>query len=125
MNTENLQDVITRMLDLRAQRAELNKQDKKLKGDYDDLSSQALNLLEDMGVDSASLRNVANVSVSRKNLPCVKDWDELYRFINDNGYYHLLQKRVSTAAFEELRENMGEVPGTEVFEDIKLNLKQL
>lgn len=121
----NLQDVITQMLDLRAQRAELNQQDKKLKASYDDLAKQALDLLEDMGVDSASLRNVANVSVTRKNLPSVKDWDEFYRFIRDNEYYHLLQKRVSVPAFDEIWENMGEVPGTERFEDIKINLKQL
>ncbi len=125
MSNDNLEAVINQMLDIRTQRAELSQADKKLKASYDELSTQALNLLEDMGVDSASLRNVANVSVSRKNIPCVKDWDAFYRFVRDNEFYHLLQKRVSIPAFEEVRENMGDVPGTEIFEDVKINLKQL
>ena len=48
-------------------------------------------------------------SISENTVGQVEDWDTVYAYIHDNRAFHLLQRRLSNAAYKELLD-AGEAP---------------
>ena len=62
-------------------------------------------------------------TIEPETAPQIADWDEFYKFIHENEYYHLLQKRFAVLACRELWE-LGEViPGVNKFTSNKVRIK--
>jgi sarcosine oxidase delta subunit len=47
--------------------------------------------------------------------PSVTDWDAFYKFIHENKYFHLLERRPHTAGCRELFQMRGAIPGVVPF----------
>jgi hypothetical protein len=65
------------------------------------------------------------VVIAEETVPHVdpENWDQVYAFIHDNNYYHLLQKRLSVTAYREFL-NMGKpVPGVLPYTTRKIKFK--
>jgi hypothetical protein len=56
---------------------------------------------------------LANVSINPITVASVSDWDKVFAYIKETGYFHLLQKRMSEPAYRELLGHDITVPGTE------------
>lgn len=65
----------------------------------------------------------ATASLSKAVVPQVENWDLFYSFIGKNKYYHMLERRPSVAAYREMLELKGEVPGVSAFTKTTLNLR--
>lgn len=79
-----------------------------------------------MDKDGTTLSRVEGVSVSitEEQLPVIDDWDEVYKYILDNRYMHLLQRRMSSAAWREIEQTGERVPGTTPFVKRKLSMRK-
>lgn len=68
---------------------------------------------------------LARVSVTRKRVPTVKDWDALHAYVVKNakhGAFALLQKRVNPAAVSEIWDAGKALPGVEAFDSLTLSV---
>ena len=81
--------------------------------------------MADNGLDKAS-GTKATVSLSETTIAHVQDWDKVYNFILRNKTFHLLQKRVTDAAYRELLKlrKGRRVPGIESFIKKGINLRR-
>ena len=111
-----------RLIEIRNERKLLAEQDKALSEEFEELSVEVLAVMDGMGVDATRSAH-ASMSRSVQQLPQVNNWDEFYRYVKKNDAFYLLQKRVSVKAWTEQLELEGEIPGTESFEKVKLNLR--
>lgn len=68
---------------------------------------------------------VARVTVITKQVPQLADDDKFYAYVTKTKRFDLLQKRLSSAAIEEIWETGKEVPGVEHFQVVSLSLNKL
>lgn len=99
--------------------------EERLKGIGEEMDRAELELIAEM--DKAGLvrstGNTATVSITSSIRPNVENWDEFYRYINRNKYYHLLERRPSVAGCRELFETKGVIPGVVPFTQRRLNMR--
>lgn len=67
--------------------------------------------------------SAGSITISRRQVPQVKDWDKVYGFIHKSKMAYLLEKRVSSKVYNELILTIrgGKVPGVESFEKVTLS----
>jgi hypothetical protein len=58
---------------------------------------------------------IARVKIDTKDVPHVKDWETLQKYVKRTGSFELLQRRISDTAVKERWEAGKEVPGVERF----------
>lgn len=68
---------------------------------------------------------VARVQVTAEQKPTVEDWTALYAFIQREGRFDLLQRRVSEAAVVEMWKADAEVPGVGTFNVVNVSCTAL
>lgn len=99
--------------------------EKAAKAELEEIKFQIQEACEKAGVDSASIKGFANITVGTKEMPTVKDWDAVAGFIKKHDALHLFQKRIMQGAFEEYRNQGIEVPGIDVFEKTTVTIRDL
>ena len=99
---------------------------KEIKEEITAIEEAIIAQLKDLGLDQAK-GSKASVSVSKKDVANVVDWDKLYTYIGRQKAFHRLQRRVSEAAWrEEVESRKGKsLPGVEAFSKTSLNLRSL
>ena len=84
-------------------------------------------LLLKMDAEGTTIVNGAGlkVTIQKKNLVQVKDWDALYQFMMRKKAPELLQRRISQAVYDELAKSVrgGVLPGCGVFEKTTLSVR--
>ncbi len=68
---------------------------------------------------------IASVAVVVKDKPTVTDWDELYGYIQENGAFELLHRRLTEGAVKEYWEEGDEVPGVGLTQYVDISLKKV
>jgi hypothetical protein len=68
---------------------------------------------------------VARVSLIIKDVPQVEDWVKVYAYVAKQKAWHLLQKRVSSKAVEELWEDGKKVPGIVAYPKVTVSLNKI
>ena len=119
-----INDLINARLDIRHKLADLSKQEKALKADQSELDWQLMTKLDDQGL-SRTANDTATISISEEVVPEVQDWDELYQYITATGDFSLVQRRMSSTAYRELRGQGDNVPGVADRTIRKLNVRAL
>ena len=99
--------------------------EKALKKELEDVKIRIQQACEEAGVNSASIKGFANVSVTTKDMPTVKDWDLVANYIKQNDALHLFQKRIHQSAFEEIVAMGNTIPGIETFEKTNVTIRDL
>ncbi|OQX35597.1 MAG: hypothetical protein B0D91_10630 [Oceanospirillales bacterium LUC14_002_19_P2] len=112
-----------RLVEIRAERTALAAPDKELKEEFDTLSLEVLEHLAETGSESARTEH-ASMSVSKQIVPNVMDWDKVYDYIREHDAFYLLRKQLNTGPYREQLELDGEIPGTEPFEKVSLNVRK-
>lgn len=130
-----ISEVIAKMFEVRAARAELAVREKELVAEWEALELQLLGKLEEQGSVRVSSR-AGTASINEQVLPLIEDWDAFYAYIKENDAWHLLQRRPAVNAYRELVEadsaaHPGEaeserppvVPGTRTIVKKSINLR--
>tara|TARA_R100001143_G_scaffold61244_2_gene61687 strand:+ start:149 stop:538 length:390 start_codon:yes stop_codon:yes gene_type:complete len=99
---------------LRDERNELNKQVKEINGKLYELGEVIIARLDEDCVDS-SRGAEATASIKETVVAHIEDFDQFEKFVIRHKKLHLLEKRVSSAAFRAELEERGEVPGLKPF----------
>jgi len=81
--------------------------------------------LRNIGVTGSKKEGIATVTITKKTVPTVRDWDAFYEWIHQEELPQILQKRVLQSGFKELRDQGIEIPGVEDFELEDLHFKIL
>jgi len=61
---------------------------------------------------------------SMRTSASVQDWEATLGFIRENELYHLLERRVSKTAVEEMAEQGQDVPGVQITREITVNIRR-
>jgi hypothetical protein len=122
MTKPTLGSLIDQLSTLRAARLALEEQVKVMKQDEGRLEDEFIALADEQGTTAAAGK-LAKASITESIVPQVNDWDALYKFIQRKKYWHLLERRPSSASYRELLEQGVKVPGTVPFTKRKLNLR--
>lgn len=97
---------------------------KRVEEEIDRLEVQIIERLD--GEESATgSGKLAAATISETVVPQVQDWDAFYKFIHENGWYHLLQRRASSPGCRELFEQQKQIDGVVPFTKRTLNLRSL
>jgi hypothetical protein len=104
---------------IRERKRALDEQVKGLENDYKALSDQILARMGEEGLPKASGQR-ATVSRSETLVGQLEDWEKLTRYISRTKNFQLFERRISAAAFRELFEKKGEVPGITPFTKVTL-----
>jgi hypothetical protein len=67
----------------------------------------------------------AQVSITIKTMPLVRDWDLLFDHIRETGSFELVQKRIGVTAWRERFDEGTAVPGVEVVKEDVLHLTKV
>ena len=55
----------------------------------------------------------ATFYISDEIVPKINDWDQLYRYVKDNDYFHLFYRKLTATAYRELISHGEDIPGVE------------
>lgn len=114
---------IDQMYKLRQQRAEIERKAEKIKEQENELEKHILDTFTKTDLDGARGK-LAVAGISQSTVPTVKDWEQLYKYIQKEGAFDLLQRRVSATAYRERLDHQVVIPGVEAFVVTKLSLKK-
>lgn len=65
------------------------------------------------------------VSLVHKDVPYVKDWQEVYKHISKTGHFDLLGRRLNAKAVEDRWENGDDVPGVETYTTTSVSINKI
>lgn len=99
----------------------LNKEVKDLTADKAVLEHDIITAMENEGNESIRTK-FGTVTITSEQVANVLDWPDFERYIYETRSLHLMQRRVSNAAYRELLKIHESVPGTEPFMVRKLGL---
>lgn len=117
-------EMLDEMHQVREEKRELESQVKDLNAKYKDLEDVAIEALKKAGLEGAK-GELATASISETEVPNATDWTKTFRFIKKEGAYHLLERRISKSAWQEmvaLRKGRP-IPGVESYVRTSLNLR--
>ena len=116
--------LIDDMHDLREQKRDLESQIKDLNAKITDIERNLIAQMESAGVSRTSSAK-ATASVVESTRYTIEDPDAFFAFVKRNNYFHLLERRPSTAGCRELFEQRGGVPGVIPYTVSRVNLRNL
>lgn len=115
---------IDKLFSIREDKRELEERIKLLVAQADAMETELITQLDAEGVTKSTGKK-ATVSISESIKPSVENWDDFYKYIQRNKYWHLLERRPSVTGCRELFETKGKIPGVVPFTQRKLNLRTL
>lgn len=122
MLKDTLGSLTDQMFALREEKRKLEEGIKVLDEVYKQKEMQLIELLDEQGTDRGAGKS-ANCTIAESVVPQVTNWDDFYKFIQKNKYWHLLERRPSVTGCRELFETKGVIPGVEKFTKRRINLR--
>jgi hypothetical protein len=116
--------IIAELADLKKEKEAANKEIERIEKAQDQVKLRLRQALESLGLTEA--RNGSHsVAIVEKVLPQAENWEALYDYIHANKYYHLLWRRLSSTACEELFAQGIEIPGVEKFKKVDISMRSI
>lgn len=124
--SEKLGKLADDLYDIREKKGELQAKLQALDEQEGELQARLLLALQEHGIDQVR-GTKATVSFSKSVVPQVKDWTALTMYVLRKKALHLLQRRLSVAAYREAVEANGgkPLPGCEDFEKVTINVRKV
>jgi len=116
---ESIGSMIDNLDKIRDKKRGLDEQVKDLEAQYRELTEKILDRMASENMPKASGRR-ATVSRSETIVGQLEDWEALTKYISRTKNFQLFERRISAAAFRELFEKKGEVPGVKPFTKVTL-----
>ncbi len=120
--TRTIADIIADIAKIDDEVTRLNKESKDLAKTRIPLEAE-LKLAADAVQLTAGKSSTFKWEIVAETVPQAADWEEFYEYIKENNYFHLLQKRPTTLACQELWSQGKVIPGIEKFTKQKINVK--
>lgn len=123
-STPAMGEIIDRLYYIREDMKALNKELDELKAERDQLTQQAIEMMDAQGTDQTR-SDLATASITETVVPQVEDWDKFYNFINRNKAFYLLERRPASAAYRDLLESRKgrAIPGVSSFTKRNISLR--
>ena len=113
--------IIDELYVMRLTRSALQKEADKIKAQETELSKFLITELED--AESTAMRGKkAMFSISKKVVPTVEDWNQVYAFVKETDAFDLFPRSINASAWTDRLENRILVPGTAEFTVTKSSL---
>ena len=116
--------MIDEMYEIRTQKQALESKAKKF-GEQMKLLEASIITRLDEDETTMSRGKAASAILTEQEVPKVEDWDEFYKYIQENEAFHLLQRRVSTAAARETLEAGETICGVSTFTKRAISLRKI
>lgn len=99
---------------------------KRLDAEAREIEDELLIRMQDVGTDIVR-GSSATISISENIRPQLQDWDAFAAFVLRKKAPHLFERRISTTAYREMKEALGNkpVPGVTEFTQLRLNVRKL
>lgn len=122
----NLGELGDRIYSKSAEIAAIDAQRKELDQEKRELENELLTAMQAAGTDIAR-GNLATVSISETTKPQIADIEKLYQFVLRKKALHLFERRISSTAYRELKDQLGNkpIPGLSEFVVTKLNVRKV
>lgn len=102
-----------------------NEELKAINTEIEMLERSIIERMELDGVDKVSIRGIGTASVSIKNYPQVEDMDTFVKWCYENNRVDMLQKRISSTAYNQFVEEENKMPdGTTVYQKSTLGFRR-
>ncbi len=122
---ETVGGLIDELFLLREQRRKLAETDKNLRDQYAELEASLIAALDQQEATQARGRS-ATATLNEEELATVVDWHLVHEFIRSQNAFHLLQRRMNSAAWREAAAERGEpIPGTTMFKRRTIALRRI
>lgn len=115
---------IDRLFRLRTKRLEQQRAVDDLRAQEREIEDELISTLGKDRLNKAAGK-LASVSVQRKTVPSVVDWDKFYKYVKKENAFELLQKRVNISAARERWDDGEDLPGVEQYIDTKISLRKI
>lgn len=105
---------------------EIKKAERAVKGLKSKRYAAEADLLKAMGdvkLAKAAGRK-AQASVSRRNIPSIKDQLKFQKYVKKNNAFDLYQNRISSKAYFARLDDGDEVPGIKMFEKVSVSIRK-
>lgn len=124
----SMDQVVAAYLQLRTHRDEVSRKHKEEMAPINDklnkLSSWVHNQLNSQGQKNARV-DAGTAFLQTDTSVTVQDWDSVLQFIKDNGFFEMLERRVSKGVVTEFIESTGTVPpGVKVTSEISCHIRK-
>ena len=116
--------VVDELHDIREKKRELEAEVKLVEKQLAEKERELMELMDGQQTRIAEGKT-AKVQIDDAVYPTAENWDAIHKYIHDNKYYHLLERRISVTAFRELVDRGEPVPGVIPFKKRKISLKSL
>ncbi|MFC1023649.1 hypothetical protein ACFGZH_03755 [Pasteurella multocida] len=120
----NIGGLIERYAEIKRLRAELTKQDNKLKAELLEIEASIMVELDTAGTDSATIRGVGTVFKTKEIVPSITDWDSFNTSVREQDLLFLFQRRLNASAYRSLLDQGVVVEGVEPTEITKVTFRK-
>ena len=109
-----------------AEIAAANETVKQLELERRAMEEELLARMQEAGTDIVR-GEAATVSISETIRPQIQDYDAFASFILRRKALHLLERRIASRAYSELKDSLGgkPIPGTTEFTQVRLNVRKV
>jgi len=114
--------LIEQLVEVKQKRSDIANQDTELSRQAAALESDIMHLMSEVGTTKAATESGHSVTMSKKLIPVINDWDTFYDYVQQTKSFDLLHKRLSTTAFKDRQENGEQIPGSTITELWGINL---
>lgn len=120
----SLELLANRLGGIKSRLAELSEQEKLLRAELEATTAELIAAMDAQGISLARVGNVS-LSISENEVPTVEDWDAAIGYIKENDAWYLFERRMTAAAWRELRNQGIEIPGTTPYKRRTINMRRL
>jgi len=116
--------MIDEMFDLREKKKGLETSIKAIKEEMTLLEARLIEKFDSEDSPRGQGRS-ASASITETSVPAIEDWDTFEKYLVENDALYLLQRRIATRAFKELKNTGESIPGVITFPKRTISLRKL
>jgi len=123
MTTDNIGQNIDFLYDTKIAKAALNKQIKDLDEATAEVERDLVRQIQEQGVNGL-FSNRASATISEEAYASIEDYEAFEAYMKETDSLFLLQRRISQAAYNDLKAAGETIPGVKDFTKTKLSLRK-
>lgn len=113
-----------RLFELRNTRLAMQKEVDVIEAEEKALKEYIINTLPKSEASGVAGK-LARVTLVKKDIPQVNNWDVFYKYVKRTGQFDLLQRRLTDTAIKERWDSGNEVPGVGHFNAVSVSISKV
>lgn len=115
-----LNETLTQLREVKTEKEKLSLHLKDLNRQEEYLENIAISQMREEGLTSCKIEGIGSATITVKQYPLIRDWDDLVEWMVQSKDFSLLKKGIKSATWQEKVEAGEEIPGIEPFEKTSL-----